>query len=209
MAQTCILPDDRSSSHSGRASNFCFEAFPSLPLEDIGTMSILLPLARRPLNSTLSRRILCQNNSSQASSGDVSEFSLPPAKLRALISIYHQSAHFITPQNLSDAIDRAFIGDASNTAVDLSVEASSEDIKEKLKSRRIVPATGPWSTNETHFKMSDTSSQIWASRRSEKEQKVMNVLYGTDKEGKPGLEILEEERSRLLKNMEEDKRNKL
>lgn len=164
----------------------------------------ILPLTRRPLNSALKRKI-----TSQASSGDAPEFSLPPAKLRALISIYHQSAHFITPQNLSAAIDRAFIGDSATVAVNVPVEASFEDIREKLKSRRIVPATGPWSTNETHFKVSDASGQAWASRRSEKEQKVIDVLYGSDREGKPGFEILEEERKRLLKNMEEDEQNAL
>ena len=169
----------------------------------------ILPLARRPLNSSLSRGVLSRNNSSQTSSWDAPEFSLPPAKLRALISIYHQSAHFITPQNLSAVIDRAFIGDVSGTAINPYVEASFEDINEKLKSRRIVPATGPWSTNEIHFKANDSSPQHWASRRSEKEQKVMNVLYGTDREGKPGLEILKEEMRRLSRNMEEDKQNAL
>ncbi|KAF8573944.1 hypothetical protein K439DRAFT_1552471 [Ramaria rubella] len=33
---------------------------------------------------------------------------LPPAKLRALITLYHPSSTFITPANLSQRIDLAF-----------------------------------------------------------------------------------------------------
>lgn len=45
----------------------------------------------------------------------------------------------------------------------------------------------------------------WSHGKPGREMKVVGALYGTDEAGKPGLEVLLEERARLIRNVEEDR----
>lgn len=148
--------------------------------------------------SSLKRHISSQSASPK--------LSLPPKKLRALISIYHEAEYFITPQNLSSAIDRAFLGEEDPTpGLPPAAEAPYEDIKLKLRRQRGSPMAGTWSDNEAQAMSSDWAQHDWSDTKSGREKQVIAALYGgNDGTGKPGLEMLQEESERLQNNIAED-----
>ena len=133
--------------------------------------------------------------------------SLTPAKLRALISIYHQSAYFITPQNLSSAIDRAFIGDPDEIITGITApekEMNILDLKKAMRRRESQMLTGRWkrvgSQSEPEY-----LPRGWSEGRRGREKEILGALYGTTEASKPGLEVLKEEAERLLQNMKNDR----
>jgi hypothetical protein len=128
--------------------------------------------------------------------------SLPPAKLRALISIYHQSAHFITPQNLSDAIDQAFVGDPDDIQLNTNEMDGFELTKAFRRRENLIP-TGRWNRVQKGL-MSQHLSHGWVDGRIGREKQIIGALYGIDETGNPGLEVLLEERTRLIQNAKDD-----
>ena len=139
--------------------------------------------------------------------------ALPPAKMRALISLYHQADTFITPKNLSQRIDEAFIPsireDSGQAYLMFTTRPviKTKELKELLEGQRKAPrATGP----DRELKgggMSDCRS-TWSGQKKKRERKVIEALYGVEAErgGQmlPGLEVLLEERSRLEKDLAVD-----
>ncbi|KAI0269258.1 hypothetical protein BC834DRAFT_865591 [Gloeopeniophorella convolvens] len=114
-------------------------------------------------------------------------FALPPEKLRALISLYHQSKSFITPENLDEAIDRAFVEVPSMTFHG-NRRLDWPTLRLEAKERRTQPKYGLPESLESPISM-------YASGYKEKEdrmEKVFDALYGTYEVNKPGLELLQD-----------------
>jgi hypothetical protein len=130
--------------------------------------------------------------------------SLTPAKLRALISIYHQSEYFITPQNLSSAIDRAFIGDLDEIqSVTAEKEMTIKDLRKAMRRRESQMMTGRWKRVESRSEPTYLP-RGWSQGRKGREKEILGALYGTTEASKPGLEVLMEETARLLQNRKND-----
>lgn len=125
---------------------------------------------------------------------------LTPAKLRALISIYHSSANFITPQNLSAAIDTAFAGDPDIVET-REREGQYRQLHETVRRRESQTEMSRWGSQGWG---GGSSSPIWNDRTGTREKQVREALYGSAAEGKPDLDILMEERQRITRQIEED-----
>jgi hypothetical protein len=155
---------------------------------------------RLSLCSSLSKRYI-------SSKAKPPTLSLTPSKLRALISIYHQCAHFITPQNLSAAIDRAFIGDPDeiDSVTSKTKEMNSTDLTKTIRRRESQMTTGRWKRVQAGWTPDYLTGQ-WSEARKGREKRILAALYGTEETGQPGLEVLMEERARLVKNIEADRK---
>ncbi|TFY72486.1 hypothetical protein EVG20_g498 [Dentipellis fragilis] len=114
------------------------------------------------------------------------QFSLSPAKLRALISLYHQSGNFITPANLDTEIDKAFTDVPDLVSVANSKFTTYTDLKADVSARRVAPKyiqTEDYARERTGYGGSD------ATRRNQ----VFEALYGTANVSSIGLGLLEDE----------------
>jgi hypothetical protein len=157
--------------------------------------------ARRSFRSSLPlRRYVSSQANPQAP-------SLPPSKLRALVSIYHQSAHFITPNNLSSAIDQAFIGDPDDIEgiTTTGKEMGYRDLSKAFRRQQSQVKTGTWRRMGRQFE-AEYLPMEWSDGDIGRNKKIVAALYGTDEDGKPGLDVLKEERERLINNIEEEKK---
>ncbi|KAF9057365.1 hypothetical protein BJ165DRAFT_26702 [Panaeolus papilionaceus] len=143
-----------------------------------------------------------------------SHASLPPAKVRALISLYHQADSWITPENLLDRIDEAFLPTVGkNVLVEETPEmrmqsmASLPDLRNALRKMKTAPKMAQWDTDTT--KKDYVPGEQWSDVRSKREMKVIEALYGvnTTVKGKilPGLDALEEVKGSLKDYVREDK----
>lgn len=120
---------------------------------------------------------------------------LPPEKMRALISLYHQSKDFISPANLSDKIDEVFAKDfyANGTSF-----AGYLSLNFAMADRKAAPIIGNPQTRE------QVQSHRWsAGPAAKREQMVIDALYGVD-EDMPGLESLLDEEENIRKAYKED-----
>lgn len=133
-----------------------------------------------------------------------SHTTLPPAKMRALISLYHRAEDFITPENLSEEIDKAFIYQHHLMSVSTRREKAPADLKAELAERRKLPKMGEGkSVHRSVVKLSPKKE--WSSQKDIREAKVMHTLFGSEDIGKPGLEILEEEEERIQAHIRRDR----
>jgi hypothetical protein len=136
---------------------------------------------------------------------------MTPAKLRALISLYHQADTFITPENLSQRIDEAFI--PPNQYVGTTPVQQGPDfitvkrLEDELERQRMEPKVMEPDT-ERKGSPSNTHGQGggWSERMDAREEKVLEALYGVERgrngQMLPGLDLLMEERERLGKDRE-------
>ena len=129
-------------------------------------------------------------------------------KLRALISLYHQADTFITPENLSQRIDEAFIPDAGKTPVQQGPDFMTvKRLEDELERQRMEPKVMEPDT-EKKGNPSPTHGGSWSGRVSAREGKVLEALYGVERgrgnEMLPGLDVVMEERERLRKDTEAD-----
>ncbi|KAF9534398.1 hypothetical protein CPB83DRAFT_734816, partial [Crepidotus variabilis] len=145
-----------------------------------------------------------------------SHHTLPPAKMRALISLYHQSESWITPENLLERIDAAFapptpVYDVSSTDKDEGV--GFEDLSYLARQLRAEPKMSQLESNGTS-RQPLGSNRSWSSGRqlSRRETKVFEALYGVEVEYGaeavkvlPGVEVLEEMKDKLARDRMEDK----
>lgn len=140
-----------------------------------------------------------------------SNSTITPAKLRALISLYHQADTFITLENLSQRIDDAFIGPLTHTAVDAMIERETDfmtlkRLENELERQRMEPKV-----MEPDKERGRTSNNgvSWSGQMGSRDEKVMQALYGVERgqDGQilPGLDVLLEERERLEEDMEADR----
>ncbi|KAF9008703.1 hypothetical protein BDQ17DRAFT_1197550, partial [Cyathus striatus] len=135
--------------------------------------------------------------SSKVANGAKGAPSLPDVKLRALISLYHQSENFITPENLNQKIEEAFLPDAMNELETSSCvpKITIDELWEQAESRRDAPKTAIWDSSLIDPGSSTSmDGHMWSNWTPKREAKVIEALYGVDmSQGgvrQPGLEIL-------------------
>ncbi|KAG5646424.1 hypothetical protein DXG03_003474 [Asterophora parasitica] len=123
---------------------------------------------------------------------------LPDEKLRALISLYHQTDTFITPENLSQRIDEAFV---SSYEVPLKKSLPSiRDLETALTNQRNAPKIAEWDqetlVDRTIDDLYNPVYQRWSGVKTGRELKVVEALYGVNAaelgSTLPGLEALRE-----------------
>ena len=130
-------------------------------------------------------------------------FVLPPKKLRALVSLYHQSRTFITPENLDEAIDRAFSEPPSVRIFGGRRTVDWPSLRLEVKERERVSKFG---LPETLNSVLSTYEAGYEEREGRVEQ-VFDAMYGTLETDKPGLELLQdtwEDVEERLKGEEEE-----
>lgn len=99
---------------------------------------------------------------------------LPPQKLRALVSLYHQSDDFITLENLEQRIDAAFMPSASGRYADGIGQSAFDEL---LKTRRTAQRMAPWNLEAV---ASSSSSGGWSTSVSSRERQIIDALCGVD-----------------------------
>lgn len=131
--------------------------------------------------------------------------------MRILTSLYHQSESFITKENLSDAIDDAFIyrhekyssHKFEGRMVEVAVDVAAQEDAPKY-----TPETGLSSTinKAAHVNTKDVN-KIWSSRMSPREMGVAAVLYGVEEENsaQPGYDLLMDKYEEVKAQIEEEK----
>lgn len=132
--------------------------------------------------------------------------TLPPAKMRALISLYHQVDTFVTHENLSERIDRAFLEQGLLSKA-FTPTTSLSDLKRVVAERRSAPRISEWDPDSPM----DGPEQMglgWSDSKSLREQRVIEALYGVDKGRKPGLEVLQESGERIQQDLFEDSKKR-
>ncbi|KAJ8086358.1 hypothetical protein PM082_005181 [Marasmius tenuissimus] len=131
---------------------------------------------------------------SNAASTSTKSYFLTPEKKRALISLYHQSDTFITPENLSDKIDEAFIkrrrgGDAPSM---FNTTVTNVELLGLAGEQKRAPKFSEWDRE----RRGTVGVSQWSGGASPREWRVIEALYGVDESdgqnAMPGLEALEE-----------------
>ncbi|KIY49585.1 hypothetical protein FISHEDRAFT_25631, partial [Fistulina hepatica ATCC 64428] len=117
--------------------------------------------------------------------------TLPPEKLRALVSLYHQSEQFITPENLSERIDFAFARDDTFHTRRFIKPA---DLSKMLKDRREAPRMVASHSNHSSSRLQREDFSDFQKRP--REVRMKEALYGVDfgnqKTFMPGLEMMQD-----------------
>ena len=114
-------------------------------------------------------------------------FVLPPKKLRALVALYHQTKSFITPENLDEAIDRAFL-DVPGMREFGQRKIDWPSLRLEVKERELLFKFGLPETLRSTLSM-------YAAGHEEREgriEEVFDAMYGTCQTNKPGLELLQD-----------------
>jgi hypothetical protein len=126
--------------------------------------------------------------------------------MRALISLYHQSENFITPESLSSRIDEAFVPNDLHLAFRTPV--TMRDLENVLADRRNAPRISEWDMDGVMLGQKTGYDIVgWSTVRAAREQKVIEALYGVDTTNNrllPGLEVLEESAEQVQRNIQEE-----
>ncbi|KAG8696002.1 hypothetical protein FRC08_007432 [Ceratobasidium sp. 394] len=128
-------------------------------------------------------------------------FSLSETKLRALIDLYHSSSSFITPENLSDEIDKAFTPQRSTRALVRPDTYQSLIVGRNERAAepdRVVPTSNETSSRYATFDIVPGGSyEEWSASKGERARMVKGALWGVDPLGKIGLETLLEAKAEM------------
>lgn len=117
------------------------------------------------------------------------DFVLPPKKLRALVSLYHQSKSFITPENLDEAIDRAFAEPPSVRVFGSQRLIDYPSLRLEVKERKRLSKFGLPETLNSVLNMYEVG---YYEERERRVEQVFDAMYGTSETDKPGLELLQD-----------------
>jgi hypothetical protein len=117
------------------------------------------------------------------------DFVLPPKKLRALVSLYHQSKSFITPETLDEAIDRAFAEPPSVRVFGNRRLVDWPSLRLEVKERDRVSKFGLPETLNSVLTMYEVG---YYEERERRVEQVFDAMYGTLETDKPGLELLQD-----------------
>lgn len=82
-------------------------------------------------------------------------------------------------------------------------EMNIYELKKIMRRRESQMKTGRWKRMERELDLRYLT-RGWKDGRKGREDRILGALYGTDEAGKPGLDVLKEERARLIKNTNED-----
>ncbi|EIW82255.1 hypothetical protein CONPUDRAFT_136782 [Coniophora puteana RWD-64-598 SS2] len=135
------------------------------------------------------------------------------AKMRALISIYHQSDRFISPENLENVIDEtfapkqsmAFGSQISQTNKDAEYNALASIIQKRKEAPKFLT-----NIDERTDLGEDTSifasamGAAWKESPQERMRRVREALLGTNAKGQPSWEVLKENAGRVRRQVDED-----
>jgi hypothetical protein len=148
--------------------------------------------------TTVLRPSFVRQVSSKSTSTSQSPKQLPPLapeKLRALVSLYHESQNFISEKNLSAQIDRIFATSFYSSASGGIRFTSKGVLRAMLHQRRSSPRVGvPDMVN-----LERGWSNIDSGRRN---QEVFDALYGVENTN-PGLDALLDEEDRIKRILQE------
>ena len=165
----------------------------------------------------LERNISTKSPPDAASQVNVlSHTTLPTPKLRALISLYHQADSWVTPENLLQKIDEAFVETKSRALSSGREEnmVSVPDMKNYIKLRRGAPKIAQWDSSSSGN--DDSATSQWSeSGKSKRDLKVLEALYGVtafdhsstkiSQAFLPGLEALQELGASAIKDHIDDR----
>lgn len=142
--------------------------------------------------------------------------TLPAHKMRALISLYHQADSWVTPENLLQRIDEAFLAPDQATLATVSAErienmVSVSDLRGSISLMRNAPKMAQWDFSPPGSE--DRTSPEWSeSGKNKRDIKVIEALYGVEATAShvsrrflPGLEVLEESASSAIQDHNDDR----
>ncbi|KAJ3500056.1 hypothetical protein NLJ89_g9960 [Agrocybe chaxingu] len=137
--------------------------------------------------------------------------TLPPPKMRALISLYHQADSWITPDNLLQRIDAAFVPPASEE-FEIPYAITLDELQGELNNIKKAPKMVQHDALPRDSSRRADPKKSWSDQRSKRESMVFEALYGVnfDHSGRvmPGLEVLQERSKSLAQQRKEDAETK-
>ncbi|KAG2151992.1 hypothetical protein BD769DRAFT_1402512 [Suillus cothurnatus] len=129
-------------------------------------------------------------------------------RMRALVSLYHQCDTFITPENLSQKIDQAFVVQTNNVHF-----ASNFDKRSFAELKRLVAER---EEEPRHFfgkgnKPPSTGLRVGLAPSSpnsdqQRTARAMEALVGVSRDGKPLWTAVQENAAKIEKQLQEDHR---
>ncbi len=128
-------------------------------------------------------------------------FALPPKKLRALVTLYHQSKTFITPENLDESIDRAFL-EVPGMRVFGHRKMDWPSLRLEVKERERLSKFGLPETLNSTLSMYEAGHE----EREARIEQVFDAMYGTWETNKPGLELLQDTWEDVEQRLEEEEK---
>ena len=157
--------------------------------------TVLRPAAR--LSQTLRRLSSTQatSTSNTPASTSLPKVSLAPEKLRALVSLYHKSDRFITPETLDKHIDAEFDSVIFYGGV---TECSYSRLHGDFITRKREPQLGRTGLS------ANRGADRWSDMATARQRMVRAALYGMEGERAAGAEVLLDERERLAKHRHND-----
>lgn len=134
-----------------------------------------------------------------------SHSTLPSAKMRALVALYHQADSWVTPENLDKAIDQAFVPDTAHAALTLPSQegVSWQDLLSTMQVKNL-PRMAQLGADSGFRRMGPTHRAL-----PKREELMLEALYGVevhDNKVLPGLEVVQEMEEGLTRHIEEDKK---
>ncbi|KAI9574913.1 hypothetical protein HD554DRAFT_125082 [Boletus coccyginus] len=129
-------------------------------------------------------------------------------RMEALVSLYHQSNTFITPENLSAVIDQAFT-QPLNIAEDQKKHSFAElfKMKQHLKESSKFFLGRDDGSSSTHS--SESMGPGWTESRSKRVDRVYRALMGTQRDGRPSWLALKENSERVKSQLDKDTDSKM
>lgn len=135
---------------------------------------------------------------------------LPADKMRVLVELYQQSQDFITKETLSAAIDEAFIGRFSRSAVTagMNMERPIGKLYADVERRMTSPKFGQ-NMDVMPSKQAGPAGRVqkedWSQYMHPMERTVMATLYGVVDKGLPAYDVLQDAYEDVKAELEQEK----
>ncbi|TFK93908.1 hypothetical protein K466DRAFT_537194 [Polyporus arcularius HHB13444] len=164
---------------------------------------------RRYASSSSASAPSSSSSSSSSSKLDIRpKAELPADKMRILVDLYHQSKTFITKENLSDAIDEAFIyahAQRQTLHPETPFAALEMDVMHHRRSPKFAPPNNMRAISSSKD-ASHNKDWDWSHQRGPREAAVMSTLYGvTDGKGEPQYDALVDGYQAVKQEIEKEK----
>lgn len=154
----------------------------------------MLPLKK----SCRSLALTCRRNASSKA-----KLQSPHDKrMEALVSLYHQSNTFITPENLSTVIDQVF-----TQPLNIAEEKKKHTFAELFRMKKDIRESPKFFLGrDSGNSYSDSMGPGWTESRTRRVDRVHQALMGTQNDGRPSWVSLKENSKRVEYQIGEDKR---